>query len=276
MPTAFHIDKYLEHSRRVDTAGLPAGGGPLTADEVRCLTYFADVESHTILFLKGILSTCAIRDEETKAFLSCWAYEEFFHGHALSEFLDQSGAPRSAEHIATLARRGSWREWLEGKGAALLCRMTPHFHAVYLTWGAISELTTLEGYGVLANSTGNPALAELLRRIAKQERRHFAFYYNKAREALQHPRAQRLTRWILARFWLPVGAGIEPDSEVRWIAERILNGAGGARVAARIDHTIAKLPGMEWFRGLSELRSDALRLNRAGAGAGVASLSLQS
>jgi len=74
---------------------------------------------------------------------------------------------------------------LEQMVASLICQMSKHFHAVYLTWGAISELTTLEGYHVLAGRTRNPLLAEILRRLAKDERRHFSFYYNKARTELQ-------------------------------------------------------------------------------------------
>jgi len=36
-----------------------------------------------------------------------------------------------------------------------MCHLTRHFHAAYLTWGADQELTTLEGYGVLAARTAN-------------------------------------------------------------------------------------------------------------------------
>jgi len=34
---------------------------PLSENEIRCLTYMMDIESHTIVFLKGILSTCALK-----------------------------------------------------------------------------------------------------------------------------------------------------------------------------------------------------------------------
>lgn len=136
------------------------------------------------------------------------------------------------------------------------------FHAVYLTWGAISELTTLEGYQVLAGRTQNPLLAEILRRLAKDERRHFSFYYNIARTELQSRNAQRLTKFILQRFWMPVGEGVKPDSEVEWIGHYVLGDAPGGEVAERIDQTIAKLPGMAWFRGLSETREASLKRRR--------------
>ena len=263
MEPGFDIEKYLNHSKKVDVSGLDfssARNSPLSENEKRCLTYMMDIESHTIVFLKGILSTCAIRDPETTAFLSCWAYEEFFHGRTIRKFLEAAGLEFSPTRFADNQKDATFREWLEGVGASLLCQLTRHFHAVYLTWGAISELTTLEAYGVLAARTEHPILAELLRQLAKDERRHFSFYYNKARIHLAHPHAQKLTAYILKKFWLPVGAGLKPDEEVSFISRFVLGDGPGASVAARIDATIAKLPGLVWFDRLTLTRAASLPL----------------
>lgn len=262
MEYAFDIEKYLRNSKKVDISDLDLSAAknyPLTEDEIRCLTYMMDIEGHTIVYLKGILSTCAVQDAETTAFLSCWAYEEFFHSRTLRLFLEASGVSVQADRGAEVQRAASWREWLETWGASLICQLSRHFHGVYLTWGAISELTTLEGYGVLASRTKNPLLAEILRRLAKDERRHFSFYYNKAKTQLQHVNAQRLTRFVLRKFWMPVGEGVKPDSEVEWIGRYILGDAHGGLVAQRIDATIQKLPGMGWFDGLSRTRRTSLQ-----------------
>jgi hypothetical protein len=148
---------------------------------------------------------------------------------------------------------------LKEMGASFICRLSRHFHGAYLTYGAISELSTLEGYGVLASRTQNPILAEILRRLAKDERRHFSFYYNKAKLQLQARSAQKLTTFIIKKFWLPVGGGVKPDAEVDWILNYILRGPNGEAVARRIDETIAKLPGMEWFDRLGKSRENSLR-----------------
>jgi hypothetical protein len=262
MPAGIEMERYLKHSKRVDVSDLDFStvrDYPLSENEIRCLTYMMDIESHTIVFLKGILNTCAVKDPETTAFLSCWAYEEFFHGYTLREFLKAAGLEFSPTRGVELQKDATFREWLEGIGASLLCQVTRHFHGVYLTWGAISELTTLEAYGVLAGRTAHPVLRELLRRLAKDERRHFSFYYNKAHEQLVHPHAQKLTAFVLKHFWLPVGAGIKPDEEVTFISRFVLGDAAGARVAERIDATIAKLPGMEWFDRLTRTRAAAVR-----------------
>ena len=204
----FDVERYVRLSRKVDISDLDlsqAAHYPISDEEIRALTYMTDIESHTIVYLRAILNTCAIEDPQTTAFLSCWAYEEFFHGHTLRQFLNAVGVPISATRIAEVQKATSLLEWLKELGSSVLCRFSPHFHAAYLTYGAISELSTLEGYGVLARKTRNPILAEIVRRLAKDERRHFSFYYNKARLQLRSRNAQRLTSFIIRHFWLPVG-----------------------------------------------------------------------
>jgi hypothetical protein len=64
---------------------------------------------------------------------------------------------------------------------------------------------------------------------------------------------------VIRHFWLPVGGGVKPDSEVNWILSFILGDPQGADIARRIDETIARLPGLEWFDRLTRSREDALR-----------------
>ena len=273
----FDLEKYLKHSKHVDISDLDllqAANYPLTDDEIRCLTYMMDIESHTIVYLRSILGTCAIEDPETTAFLSCWAYEEFFHGRTIGQFLTACGIPHSGDRAAEVQKGTSWKEWLKDVAASLICQCSKHFHGAYLTYGAISELSTLEGYGVLAARTANPILAEIMRRLAKDERRHFSFYYNKAFAQLQNPAAQKLTSFIIRHFWLPVGGGVKPDHEVDWILNYILAEPSGAQVARRIDATIAKLPGMEWFDRMTRSREASLAQSRASRPRNSASLAI--
>jgi hypothetical protein len=257
----FNLESYIEHSKKVDVSDFDfseVARFPLSPEEVRCLTYMMDIEAHTIVYLKGILSTCAVRDPRTTSFLSCWAYEEFFHGHTLRRFLEAAGATFSPARTAEVQKEASWRDWIESIGSSLICQISRHFHAVYLTWGAISELTTLEGYGILAERTRHPMLADLLRRLAKDERRHFSFYYNMAREHLMPRAAQHLTTAVIKYFWMPVGGGVKPNAEVDWMNRFILGDARGEEVAARIDAMIGKLPGLGWFDRLSQSREESI------------------
>ncbi len=257
----FDVEKYLRNSRKVDISDIDlsqAARYPVSDGEVRALTYMCDIESHTVVYLRAILNTCAIEDPQTTSFLSCWAYEEFFHGRTIRQFLDAIGAPVSATRMLEVQQASSFTEWLKELGSSILCRFSRHFHGAYLTYGAISELSTLEGYGVMAQRTQNPVLAEIVRRLAKDERRHFSFYYNKARLELRARNAQRLTNFVIRHFWLPVGGGVKSDSEVSWILSFILGNPEGAEIARRIDTTIAKLPGLEWFDRMSSSRDEAL------------------
>lgn len=272
-PTAqqlqFDVEKYIRNSKKVDISDIDlsqASGYPVTDDEVRALTYMCDIESHTIVYLRAILNTCAIEDSQTTSFLSCWAYEEYFHGHTIRQFLDAIGAPMSSTRMLEVQKASSFTEWLKELGSSILCRFSRHFHGAYLTYGAISELSTLEGYGVMARRTKNPILAEIVRRLAKDERRHFSFYYNKARLEMQSRNAQRLTNFVIRHFWLPVGGGVKSDSEVSWILSFILGDPDGAEIASRIDETIAKLPGLQWFDRLMQSREEALRAARSEMG----------
>jgi hypothetical protein len=257
----FDVEKYVRNSKKVDISDLDlsqASRYPVSDEEVRALTYMCDIESHTIVYLRAILNTCAVEDPQTTSFLSCWAYEEFFHGRTIRQFLDAIGAPASPTRMLEVQKASSFTEWLKELGASILCRFSRHFHGAYLTYGAISELSTLEGYGVMARRTRNPILAEIVRRLAKDERRHFSFYYNKARLELQAPNAQRINNFVIRHFWLPVGGGVKPDSEVSWILSFIMGDSEGAQIARRIDNTIAKLPGLAWFDRLSTSREEAL------------------
>jgi hypothetical protein len=261
----FDVEKYIRNSKKVDISDIDLSQAalyPITDEEVRALSYMCDIESHTIVYLRAILNTCAVEDPQTTSFLSCWAYEEFFHGHTIRQFLDAIGAPVSATRMLEVQKASSFTEWLKELGSSILCRFSRHFHGAYLTYGAISELSTLEGYGVLAQRTKNPILAELVRRLAKDERRHFSFYYNKARLELQARNAQRLTNFVIRNFWLPVGGGVKSDSEVSWILSFILGDPQGEEIARRIDSIIAKLPGMQWFDRLTRSRDQALKDRR--------------
>ena len=96
----FDLDKYLRASTRVDLSAVDwdrVGQHPVSADEARCLAYMMDIESHTAIFLRDLLATRASFDPEVTAFLSCWVYEELWHGEAFSDFLRSYGIEVPAE-----------------------------------------------------------------------------------------------------------------------------------------------------------------------------------
>jgi hypothetical protein len=240
----FDLEAYVRHSRALDLGGIAwddVPRHPLSAEVMRTLRYMQDIEAHTIVYLRTLLSTRAIDEPEVASFLACWLYEETFHGRALAQFLaaaEQPLAPRDRPRS-----RGTVAERMRQVATALVARAWPDFVAVHMTWGAINELTTRAGYARLASLARHPVLTELLGRIMRDESRHFAFYFSQAERRLARPRAARVARFLVDRFWAPVGSGVQPAEETRFLAEYLLAGEDGRRAARKVDETIRALPG---------------------------------
>ncbi len=243
---AFDLDSYVGRSRAVDLTAIDwpeVPRHPVPPEVVRTLRYMEDIESHTIIYLRALLATRAIDDPDVATFLACWVYEETFHGLALARFLEAAGSPVGERPVPRgqepLAKR------IEAAATAMVSKAWPSFCAVHMTWGAINELTTLTGYRRLAALTDHPVLADLLERIALDESRHFFFYYRQAEIRMQHRAVARTARVLVDRFWAPVGSGVQPDAELRFLATYLFGGPEGRDAARKVDETIRRLPGFE-------------------------------
>jgi hypothetical protein len=103
-------------------------------------------------------------------------------------------------------------------------------------------------------------LHQLVRRVIQDERRHFAFYRAQAKARMRRSRtARRLVRFVLERFWTPVGAGVKTEEEVDALALYLFGDSAEGREHARgIDETIAAVPGLEGLRLLEDYLDGAL------------------
>ena len=242
----FDIDRYIGSVAALDDSDIDYDEfrrDPLPDDALRCLRYMHDVEHHTVCYLRDLLVTRAHDDSVITSFLTMWAYEEFWHGEAIGKVLrahdEIAGRPRID---AARARVGSGR--LATLGTMFASVVTEHMVTVSLTWGAVNEWTTQAAYVRLAQRTGHPTLTELVRRIAKQEGRHIDFYASEATRRLDSPRARRMTRLALSRFWTPVGSGVMPREETVHLITYLFGDDVGAEMAHRIDRRIDRLPGL--------------------------------
>ena len=236
------IESYTTRSRALDLRGIrweDVPRHPLSGEARRTLRYMQDIETHTIVYLRTLLSTRAMDDPEVATFLACWFYEETFHGRALARFLAAAGEPVTVRPRS----RMTLPQWAEARATALVARVWPDFVGVHMVWGAINELTTLVGYRRLAALVGHPVLTELLSRIVRDESRHFAFYYGQAARWLARPRTARLARFLVDHFWAPVGSGVQPAAETRFVARYLLAGEEGREAARTVDTAIRRLPG---------------------------------
>lgn len=250
------IDKFLASSEKVPIDDLDwdlARKAGLTDDELFTLTYFTTIETQTVFYQQEILKTRAAEDPDTLAFLAMWNYEEYFHGASLQRLMAECGHDMGKDLMCVARKNVTLRERGEAVISSLLSRIfAAEFPALYLAWGSIQELTTLHAYEQLTKNSGNPVLAELARRINKQERRHFAWYFNNAREKLEaSPRAQWLTRTIMKAAWTPVGMGVKRDDEVYRVLSLLFPGDEGIEIIKRVDDKFETLPGVEGLRLMS-------------------------
>src|SRR6478672_7894299 len=96
----FDLDRYLRNSKKVDLSGIDWSAipdHPLSDGDVMCLHYMMDIETHTVIYLRDLLATRVTADPQITAFLSCWVYEELWHGEAFSDFLRAYGIEVPAE-----------------------------------------------------------------------------------------------------------------------------------------------------------------------------------
>jgi hypothetical protein len=254
---SFSIERYKEESKKVDVTGVAwdeVTGHPLSRGDLFCLHYMMDIENHVPLYLSHLLVTRACMDPILTAFLACWNYEELWHGENLGRLLNLYGIEfDTQERIANVRANLGFQN-----SVSILSTMTgswllKDFSAVYLTIGAINELSTLTGYGALIRKSGHPVLKDLLGRIIKDERRHFAFYYNSAREWLSgNARAQKVDRWMLDRVWVPVGQGVKKQEEVDALALYLFDDEQGEEELLELDAKIGKLPGLAGIKLMSK------------------------
>lgn len=219
---------------------------PLPAPVLRCLSYMHDVEYHTICYLRDLLLTPAHADPDVTAFLSSWAFEEYWHGEAIAAVLSahgiEAGSGRVASLRASLGLRDRVRPLLI---AAAGWAWGEDFVATHMAWGAVNEWTTQAGYSLLARKAAHPVLSEVLGRIMRQEGRHITFYATQAHRRLAASRrARRLARLALERFWQPVGSGLMPAAESDFLLSYLLADDAGRQAVARIDRRVDSLPGL--------------------------------
>jgi rubrerythrin len=280
----FDLDRYLRASKKVDLAGVrwdEIKAHPLSPDEARTIAYMMDIESHTVIYLRDLLATKAAFEPDVTAFLSCWVYEELWHGEAFSRFLGEAGypLPPDDEHVWGAApypsrqARNSWIRRMAGAkgyaghiGTLIGSFLFSDFVALHMTWGAVNELSTLTGYHLIIDRTRHPILIDLLRRIVKDERRHFAFYRAQARMRLaRSAQARRVTRWAMEHVWAPVGTGVRPQRETDFVVAYLFGDETGIAKAREMDVLIGELPGFRGTRLYSRaLREAVRRLAKAG------------
>ncbi|HEY4268920.1 MAG TPA: acyl-ACP desaturase [Galbitalea sp.] len=246
---AFDITKFTETSVRVPWDDLDLEyfrDHPLPEDTLRTLRYMTDVEYHTVCYTRDLLTTPSHKEADMSAFMTMWNREEFWHGEALATVLGIHGITVDFDEVKANRLKLGWKDRLDPIKQSIAGKIVGNdFVAVHMAWGAANELSAIAAYNRMAELEKEPVLAELLRRIAKQEARHVAFYTSQARDRLAaSKKAQVIARFALSKFWAPVGSSIMERVEVQHVMNHLMSGPDGRKAARKIDTSISNMPGL--------------------------------
>lgn len=235
-------------------AGFPwdeASKHALDSTLVPVIFYMRDTEVFTEIYRRELLTTPTGRDPVVRKFLDRWLTEEDQHGEMLNRFLAESGIESSPV----------WREQARRSVPRLYAFesfITSHvtncfgksFMGTHLAWGAINEMTVIQGYRRLWQLAGHPTLERLLRAIAHEEALHATFFWGIARNRLEKSGAsRRLARSFIERFWSPVGQGTKPRGETDYVIARLFAGEEGvASFDKHVTRRAQALPGLSGLR----------------------------
>ena len=228
---------------------------PLNSAFVPVLFYMRDVEFFTDMYYKELLRTSTGKDPVIRKFMDRWSVEEMQHAELLNRFLNEAGIPTSekwqAEAQAKIPSRYNRHAYL------LYLAVKPfgrYFQGTHMAWGAINEITTLQGYRRLSQLSGHPVLRQLLTGIMQEESIHSNFYWSIARLKLSRARLSRnLARFSIGKFWAPVGQGPKAEHETRYVLSALFHGATGLELFDKtVTSRIERLPGFAGFKTLTE------------------------
>lgn len=217
------------------------------------LLYMRDVEVLTDMYYKELRRTPTGKDPCISKFMERWGTEETAHGEIINRFLNEAGIETGAK----------WREQIYKSvsrfyktNAYLLTTLTnligKRFTATHMTFGAIHEMSTGQAYRRLMKMADHPVLTEILTAILREESAHTRFYASVARIELGRSKiAQKTARFIVNKFWTPVGQGAKPKNQTDYTIGTLFAGREGFEwVERNVSQKIQALPG---FAGLTKI-----------------------
>lgn len=228
---------------------------PLSPAFFPVLLYMRDIEYYTDMYYRELLRTPTGRDPVIRKFMDRWSVEELHHGNLLNRFLCEAGYPTEEKWQIEAMRRIP--ATYKAQTYLLNIAVKPfgqHFHAAHMVWGTINEITALQAYQRLAELAGHPVLKKLVAGIVQEESIHTNFYWNVARVKLSQAKfSQDLARFIVSKFWTPVGQGPKTEHETNHVVRTLFRGAGGLEhLKGKVEDRIARLPGFNGFTALTD------------------------
>ncbi len=228
---------------------------PLDTKFIPILLYMRDVETLTDVYYEELRRTPTGKDPIISKFMERWKYEEEIHGEILNRFLNEYGVETEQkwqENVRTSVTASyTVMNYLISGLANLIGR---RFTATHMAFGAIHEMSTMQGYRRLKKLANHPVLNQILTGIVREESTHATFYRGIARIELRRSGiSQKLARFILQNFYQPVGTGAMPVGESKYAIGTLFEGDEGIKwIDRNVTHRVQKLPGLDGLTTITE------------------------
>jgi hypothetical protein len=222
------------------------------------LLYMRDVETLTDMYYRELRRTPTGRDPVISKFMERWGTEELVHGEILNRFLHEAGVEVDESWQAQVQRAVSSFYTVNAFFISSITNLVgSKFTATHMTFGAIHEMTTAQGYRRLAEMANHPVLSMILKAIIREESAHTQFYWSVARLELQHSEfARKVARFAIQHFWNPVGQGSKPKEQTEYTVSTLFGDESGLE---KLDKTITKR--VQQLPGFADLTRITERMN---------------
>jgi hypothetical protein len=220
----------------------------LSPDFVPVLMYMRDVETLTEMYQAELRRTPTGKDPIIGKFMERWGEEELTHGELLNRFLNEAGYPTDKDWRTELKSSVPTSYTVNAGIISMLVNLVgKSFTATHMTFGAIHELSTTQGYRRLDAMAKHPVLTQILKGIIREESAHTQFYWSVARlELRKSPFARKLSRFLVDKFWAPVGQGAKAANESNYVIKTLFGENDGLDWINRTVTTrIRQLPNFE-------------------------------
>ncbi len=238
---------------------------------VPVLLYMRDVETLTDMYHRELQRTPTGRDPHISKFMERWGIEEVTHGEVLNRFLNEAGY-ETDEKWQSQVRRNVTHTY--NAYTYLITTLTnfigTKFTATHMTFGAIHEMSTAQGYRRMKDLADHPVLTQILNAIIREEAAHTKFYWNIARlELRKNDFAQKIARFVIDHFYTPVGQGSLAKKRTEYALGTLFGDEDSLEVIDKtVTQRVRQLPGFSDITTINEAiggmaQRAAVKLNAA-------------
>lgn len=229
---------------------------PLDPKLIPVLLYMRDVETLTDMYHRELLRTPTGKDPHIGKFMERWGIEEITHGEVLNRFLNEAGYDTDRDWARDVRRNVSKSYTATAYLMTVLTNLIgKKFTATHMTFGAIHEMEAALGYRRLMALADHPVLTYILSGIIREESVHAQFYRSVARLELERSEfAQKMARWIIDRFWAPVGQGSLAKDRTEYTISVLFSEAPAIHSLEKtVTQRVHQLPGFDGITRITDV-----------------------